>query len=1151
MIRNEPLPEQSGDRPAEGPGVPGTLPPSSDAPAWGPGTQRALWTVQREELRDALASQNTLCSQLYREAVDAVGAPDLDMGKLVVAGHAVRELVNLLPTVLGDVNLRERVRDSELRDDLVAVWTDRQADVATGAPVPGLLDIKVAHALDAWVQAQNQIAENARTRRAALVLGTTEAAEDSIVRVVVGAAGAFERLRHPSNADSESWVDRASYQDALSIIENAITSRMLGFFAVKEKLQDVVDAANLLTEAGAWTPPGDNDVSTTLARIGGLQHRRIFFDQLSNPEWIAPLDRLAALEPPKTLDPDAEQTWQPWPAGDYLVRMAEHRPAEVRQILLRVIDGDAAWPARMRLLEAALRMPVPESRAMASAIQSHLNGELDPDLALDVVTFIEQLAQGGERQAAMRLAHRVLRPSPSPDAGGIGRRDVRAGIDSYWYAEALKRVTSALSADPRILGTVYAWLREAVRLSGSWDPERDWDASAIWRPSISDHEQNHRHDDIADALVDVLRDLAISQIESGVDLEQVLGTLERDGMPIAMRIAVFALSAQVDQRSDVLEVATGRVLDRELLNRPRFFREYIQLAAATLPLLSNADYARWEALVDAGPEITEERRRRIVEHREEGQTEEAAFAQYDAMRRHELLSAVGIDALRGHLLDAHTALVGDLGEYEHAGFRRWHWTSAGEEVPPVAVELAGMPAEQVLRTLREWEPDEGQTGTREGLAESLRDVVAARPGEFSALTSSFVRLNDPYRSRFADGIRKSVESNAAGINWEAYLLGAGVLRGSVQGEDGRSTYPLQQMCNTIESAISGPESRIPERLLSDAVAIVATCIDDPNPSDEDSVGNDHFTKALNTLRPIAVRTLIRLARGAKLAHSEEFDSTPIITAAQVALHSRLVPRDASLAVSSAFGEGLSLMMWMDMSWTARAAVDEPIEMGWRSNRSIEEAVGDHLMSLSMWGAASPWPERTESYFSRVSTEAAASVLGQVGWRLMNTSEPPRKLVERAEAIWDVRQDAVDRGDAAAGQLAQFYWWVHSNKFPVTWWLPRLARVTDQIDFDGRSFIGEHIEEAARTHPGESVALMTRLLRSNETRTLSRHGLVTSAPMVIALGLRSADEPVQQASRELMDLLGEQGVVDMDDQVIRASGELDVASIGADGQDDSV
>ena len=71
----------------------------------------------------------------------------------------------------------------------------------------------------------------------------------------------------------------------------------------------------------------------------------------------------------------------------------------------------------------------------------------------------------------------------------------------------------------------------------------------------------------------------------------------------------------------------------------------------------------------------------------------------------------------------------------------------------------------------------------------------------------------------------------------------------------------------------------------------------------------------------------------------------------------------------------------------RTAASESVEMGWSSNRSIDEVIGDHLMTLSMWGSASPWPERTESYFARVSTEAAASVLGQVGWRLMNTPNP--------------------------------------------------------------------------------------------------------------------------------------------------------------------
>jgi len=861
--------------------------------------------------------------------------------------------------------------------------------------------------------------------------------------------------------------------------------------------------------------------------------------------------------------------------------MAPHKPAKVREVLLRVVDEQSAWPAKVRLLEAALQMPAEDARGLARAIERQLGGELDPHVALDLVTYIERLARIGSVRQAKRLANALLRPRPGPNSGGTGRTDVRAGLDSYWYRQALQRVVAALADDSRVLGTVYAWLREEQIASGSWNSERDWDASSIWRPSIGDHDQNHGRDDIADALVDGLRDLAILKMAGGDDIESVMESLERDRMPIAMRIALFALSSQVASRHDALQVATERVLDIELLDHPWFFREYTQMAAATLPMLTDEDYAHWEALVDALPRLSDARRQRMLEHLEEGQTAEEALAQYAMYRRHELLSAVGSDALRGRLLELHTALVSDLGEYAHAGFRSWSSFSVGERAPTIALELADMSPEQVLETLRTWEPEAGEPGTKEGLAESLRDTVEARPAEFSAMTRSFVQLDDPYRARFLDGIRKSAESTTE-IDWQAFLRGVDGLKNAVRAAD-QHTYSLRQVCNCIDNAVQGRTSQMPEGLLTDAVALVATYLDDLDPADEAGSSGDHLTRALNTMRPVAVRTLVRLARAAKLAESQGFDSSAVITAVRDALQGRLVPRDRSLAVAAAFGESLSLMMWIDSawvhSWLPGAATADPlgdvlvttalttnststqllddlwpqidaildreaegdhVEMGWRSDRPICEVIGDHLMTLAMWGSGDPWPARTTTYFDRVGNESAASVLGQVGWRLMKTDELPSELIERAGSIWDDRQQAVDEGRADAEQLAQFYWWVHSNKFPVSWWLPRLSRVADQIDFDGRSFIGAHIEEAAHGHPREAVDLLARLLGSGETKTLARHGLITSAPKVIALGLRTGSEADAKASRALMDLLGEQGVVDMDHQVTKASHELDAA-----------
>jgi hypothetical protein len=299
---------------------------------------------------------------------------------------------------------------------------------------------------------------------------------------VVRAIRAFESARHPGPDSAESVADHTVYRHALLVIEHAIAGRIIGFFTVKRTLEVVVAAANARSEDGTWAVPTQENVAATLAHIGGLRHRRIFYDQLANPEWIPLLDQHGALRPPPALDPAEQQFWQPWPAGDYLVRMAAERPSEVREIFLRLVDDQAIWHAKTRLLDAALLMPAEEARPMAAAIQRHLSGELDPNTGLDLVTFIERLASVGASKPAMRLAQRLLRPRPVERSGGLGRRDVRAGIDAYWYAEALQRVIAAFASNPRILPTL---VDDAVQ-SGRMSPR---DAYDQLRVPVEDYRQ--------------------------------------------------------------------------------------------------------------------------------------------------------------------------------------------------------------------------------------------------------------------------------------------------------------------------------------------------------------------------------------------------------------------------------------------------------------------------------------------------------------------------------------------------------------------------------------------------------------------------------------------------------------------------------------
>ncbi len=100
-----------------------------------------------------------------------------------------------------------------------------------------------------------------------------------------------------------------------------------------------------------------------------------------------------------------------------------------------------------------------------------------------------------------------------------------------------------------------------------------------------------------------------------------------------------------------------------------------------------------------------------------------------------------------------------------------------------------------------------------------------------------MQLDDPYRSRFLDGIRKAAESGATAIDWDSYLLGARELRRIVRARRAFGTLiHAAGVQHHRERRQRTEDAGIPEQLLSEAASIVAAWIDDPNPSDEDGFG---------------------------------------------------------------------------------------------------------------------------------------------------------------------------------------------------------------------------------------------------------------------------------------------------------------------------
>lgn len=151
-------------------------------------------------------------------------------------------------------------------------------------------------------------------------------------------------------------------------------------------------------------------------------------------------------------------------------------------------------------------------------------------------------------------------------------------------------MVAALADYDKLLPTLAAWLERHERLSGTYDPDRDLDFGGIWRPSIGDHPQNYGFGEIGEALVDVVRDLAAGLLAAGTDVATVVEVLERRKVTILQRIALFALSQRAPTDTPAQQFARDRVLDPRLLEDPGLYHEYLELAAATLEPLSDADY---------------------------------------------------------------------------------------------------------------------------------------------------------------------------------------------------------------------------------------------------------------------------------------------------------------------------------------------------------------------------------------------------------------------------------------------------------------------------------------------------------------------------------------------------------------------------------
>lgn len=1155
-------------------------------------SRSGVWDDRRRALASVLNRQDSTSAELYSRALEALGEVPLTDVALVVASHCLRELVNRLPRVLGDTLAAGTLSLTEAAGGLADAWADHGGTVCqaveAGESVPADGLSAVLPHVGGVVEAFHSGRSSAMARRSMLAVGSPAEINNPTVRRLKQATDAFERYRHPQRS-TEGWPSTIEpLTEHLRVIEYAIEGRIGSFFDVAHDLRVLLLEANALDQTGEWIPPSDELLARAISRIGDVQHRRIFFTELQNPLWVSKLREAGALDPPPQTDGDAE-AWVPWPAGPYLVAVAAEIPEEVAGALRRAVERASSREVHKHVVNAASAMPVDVAAGLVSIIKRIPAVPLDPALGLAIADLVEKFGEGGKEKVALQLGSALLRPKVLPGEGA--RRRAVAGVEAYWYGEALERFVRGISGSAKLQSTLVCWLELAQQAEGI-DPSAGHDTSYVHRPSIATRSARRSRDDIAEALIDAVRDVSIADIRAGVAPAQVIGRLERNGYPILKRIARHTLAATVGAAPEVLDLAHERLLDRTALDDFTTPREYLDLARASLPLLESDRYREWEAVVLSGPADTAGQRGRIREHLEEGQTEAQVWSEYADRWLLNVLGTIGADALRNaaaSLLDELTEAVGEPVDPSPSGFQV---VASDEEEASYLEELRTRSVAEAIEFARHWTPstDAWTLGDFE-IGQAFATTVRERAREFSERASVVVTLPELLVGRFLDGLRNAIDADAA-IEWPP-LLTALMAFPEHSGTDEQVeqanewNYPITTALHVIEKGLSKSNSGFAIEHVAHALDFTLRYVTEPNPAPDapgslEQLEGDPLTRALNAVQPVAVSTAVRIVHYAKANASDIAAASidrVIARLAELLDPERLESSSVAAAIGSAFGQ----LNWVAPGWVeahvdrllsddwygdlvaavallynsrpgfffgvmapklrefiARSSRGEVLERAWTQNTSIIERIGEHLALMVLSGDRDLDDDLVGLYFSQVPASTRGAVLGEIGRLLLVDETVPEDVIERAQDLWDARAAAVAADPDAAAELREFYMWVHSRKFSVDWWLPRLRSVAELADVEGRTYLGEHLVEAASVDAPAALEILDKLIRST-TVPWARYDLVDHAPPIIARGLTCTDEQASEMASELTNYLGREGYLRIADLVDDAVANLDGSS----------
>jgi hypothetical protein len=198
---------------------------------------------------------------------------------------------------------------------------------------------------------------------------------------------------------------REKYQRPFDTVIRAVAVALQGrYVALMRRVEELAGMANRKQAAKLFA----SEIP------GALPLRRHFFDKLQTADWLPHLAKQGLFgEPLAGPDEGASggMRFRQWPAGSYLLRMVKSADAATRQGVaeaLRNVGSSKHPDVQYDGLEILAALPSEESAPLADLAVSWLSPGARNWPMQTPEALVKQLAQGGHREAALKVARALL-----------------------------------------------------------------------------------------------------------------------------------------------------------------------------------------------------------------------------------------------------------------------------------------------------------------------------------------------------------------------------------------------------------------------------------------------------------------------------------------------------------------------------------------------------------------------------------------------------------------------------------------------------------------------------------------------------------------------------------------------------------------------